>query len=67
MVFQSVLPLIPLADKLALIDALADAGLKHIEVGAFVHPKAIPQMADIRQILETTHASKAFESMVAGT
>ncbi len=62
--FQSVLPLIPLADKLALIEALADAGLKHIEVGAFVHPKAIPQMADISQILEMTHTATTFESMV---
>ncbi|EPJ55908.1 MAG: hypothetical protein OFPI_02080 [Osedax symbiont Rs2] len=49
--FQSVVPIIPVADKVAIIRALSQAGLKHIEVGAFVHPKAIPQMADINQLL----------------
>ncbi|WP_288345885.1 hydroxymethylglutaryl-CoA lyase [Pseudoalteromonas gelatinilytica] len=33
-------------DKVALINALADAGLKDIEAGAFVSPKWVPQMAD---------------------
>ena len=37
--------------KLALIDGLADAGLRHIEVGSFVHPKWIPQMADTSEVL----------------
>ncbi|MDO3383318.1 hydroxymethylglutaryl-CoA lyase [Gilvimarinus algae] len=37
---------IALADKLALIHALADAGLTRIEAGAFVNPKWVPQMAD---------------------
>ena len=34
------------ADKARLIGALASAGLKRIEVGSFVSPKWIPQMAD---------------------
>ncbi|WP_462175406.1 hydroxymethylglutaryl-CoA lyase [Pseudoalteromonas gelatinilytica] len=33
-------------DKVALINGLADAGLKDIEAGAFVSPKWVPQMAD---------------------
>jgi hydroxymethylglutaryl-CoA lyase len=37
---------IPLADKLRLIESLADAGLKRIESGSFVSPKWVPQMAD---------------------
>ena len=37
---------IPLAEKLALIERLAQSGLREIEVGAFVSPKAVPQMAD---------------------
>lgn len=32
-------------DKLALIDGLADAGLRAIEAGSFVNPKWVPQMA----------------------
>jgi hydroxymethylglutaryl-CoA lyase len=32
--------------KLQLLNAVVDSGVKIIEVGAFVHPKAVPQMAD---------------------
>ncbi|MFP5304330.1 MAG: hydroxymethylglutaryl-CoA lyase, partial [Gammaproteobacteria bacterium] len=37
---------IPTEAKLALIERLADAGLRHIEATAFVSPKWVPQMAD---------------------
>ena len=39
------------ADKLELIERLGQAGLKRIEVGAFVSPKWVPQMADSAQLL----------------
>ncbi|NDV13776.1 hydroxymethylglutaryl-CoA lyase [Crenobacter caeni] len=42
---------VPLAVKLALIRRLADAGLSHIEAGAFVSPKWVPQMADSAAVL----------------
>lgn len=34
------------ADKIAFVDRLAAAGLRRIEVGAFVSPRWVPQMAD---------------------
>lgn len=34
------------ADKIALIEGLADAGLRYIETGSFVNPRWVPQMAD---------------------
>lgn len=34
------------ATKLALVDRLADAGLRRIEVASFAHPKKVPSMAD---------------------
>src|SRR5512140_1830936 len=37
---------IPTEAKIAYITALADAGLRVIEAGAFVSPKWVPQMAD---------------------
>ncbi|HKX57650.1 MAG TPA: hydroxymethylglutaryl-CoA lyase, partial [Xanthomonadales bacterium] len=37
--------------RLQLIGALLDAGMKHIEVGAFVSPKAVPAMAGADRIL----------------
>src|SRR5690554_8210003 len=33
------------ADKIALVNALAAAGLTRIETGAFVNPRWVPQMA----------------------
>jgi hydroxymethylglutaryl-CoA lyase len=37
--------------RLQLIDALLDAGMSHIEVGAFVSPKAVPAMAGADRLL----------------
>ena len=39
-------------DKVRLLDALSETGLKRIVVGSFVHPKWVPQMAKIDEILE---------------
>jgi len=43
--------LIPAADKIALIDALSDAGFRRIEATSFVSPKWVPQMADAAEVL----------------
>lgn len=43
--------IVPLDDKVALIEALADAGLTSIEAGSFVSPKWVPQMADTAEVL----------------
>ncbi|CAA2159026.1 3-hydroxy-3-isohexenylglutaryl-CoA/hydroxy-methylglutaryl-CoA lyase [Methylobacterium brachiatum] len=42
---------IPTAAKVALIEALADAGLTSIEAGSFVSPRWVPQMADTAAVL----------------
>jgi len=44
--------LMPTEAKKAWIKALADAGLKEIEVGSFVPPKLIPAMADTGEIVK---------------
>jgi hydroxymethylglutaryl-CoA lyase len=36
--------------KLELLDAIAEAGIREIEVGSFVNPKAVPQMADTEEV-----------------
>ena len=41
---------IALADKIALVDCLSRAGFSRIEVGSFVSPKWVPQMADSAQV-----------------
>jgi len=48
---QSVPQTMPTAAKLQWIDALAAAGLRHIQVGSFVSPRALPQMADCAEVV----------------
>ena len=48
---QSVKRVMATADKHRWIAALAQAGLREIEVGSFVSPKALPQMADCAQVV----------------
>jgi len=42
---------ISLADKISLVDALSDTGVKTIEFTSFVSPKWVPQMADAEQMI----------------
>lgn len=51
--FQFVKKLFPLAERKALIEALARTGLAEIQVASFVSPKAVPQMADSEQLFES--------------
>src|SRR5579884_2411991 len=46
---------IAVEDKIRLIDALSDTGLKRIVVGSFVSPKYTPQMARIEEIVTGFH------------
>ena len=48
---QSVSATMPLAHKLAWIDALAAAGLREIEVGSFVPAQLLPQLADTAEVV----------------
>jgi len=48
---QSVARTMATAAKLRWIDALAAAGLDHIQVGSFVSPRALPQMADCADVV----------------
>ena len=48
---QSVNATMPTAHKLAWIDALAEAGLREIEVGSFVPATLLPQMADVADVV----------------
>ena len=56
--FQAVKPFIPTHTKIAVVEALMEAKYRRLEVGAFVSPKAIPQMADTAKI----HAVFAMKS-----
>ena len=50
---------IPVGRKVALIDMLSRSGLRDIEVGSFVSPKWVPQMADTAQVMAQLTPSQA--------
>jgi hydroxymethylglutaryl-CoA lyase len=49
--------------KKQLIDKLVAAGLQHIEATSFVHPKAVPQMADADEVMKTAIAKHGVETV----
>lgn len=42
---------VPTEDKISLVNAISRAGVRRIEVGSFVSPRAVPQMADAAQVM----------------
>jgi hydroxymethylglutaryl-CoA lyase len=63
---QSIKQVMPLAAKLAWIDALVAAGVQEIEVGSFVSPKLLPQMADTGEVVRhaLTHKGLTVAALV---
>jgi len=57
---------VPTEVKIALIQALYDAGLRRMEIGSFVSPKAIPQMADTAAVLAFAKTLPGLVSIGAG-
>jgi hydroxymethylglutaryl-CoA lyase len=57
---------VSVADRIAFIEALVGAGLNPIEVGAFVSPKAIPQMVGSAEVLRgvSGHTGTEFHVLV---
>ncbi|MBA3328252.1 MAG: hydroxymethylglutaryl-CoA lyase [Solirubrobacterales bacterium] len=49
--FQNEPEVLPTADKVGLVDALARTGLRRIEVTSFVRADVVPQLADGREVL----------------
>jgi hydroxymethylglutaryl-CoA lyase len=56
---------IPPAQKIALIEALAETGLREIQVVSFVNPKRVPGMADADQVVAglTAHDGVAYTAL----
>lgn len=47
---QSEPEVVPTAAKIALVDLLGQAGVRHIEMTSFVNPKWVPQLADAAEV-----------------
>jgi hydroxymethylglutaryl-CoA lyase len=61
---QSIGPFVPTATKIAILRALHEAGVRRMEIGSFVSPKAVPQMADTAEVLKAALALPGLESTV---
>src|SRR5918995_2613032 len=59
---------VPTDGKIALIDALSATGLERIEAVSFVHPRAIPQMADADEVWSrvTRNPDVRYSALAAG-
>ena len=54
---QNEATLLTAAQKQDLIAGLVEAGLRHVEATSFVHPKAVPQLADADEVMAGVTAS----------
>lgn len=57
--------LLSVEQKLELLDAIAAAGVREIEVGSFVNPKAVPPMADSEEVFRrmTRHPGVTYRAL----
>lgn len=62
--FQDEPRLVATDDKLAVAQALADAGLREIEVTSFVHPKYVPQLADADVLVPRLPKAARYSALV---
>ena len=51
--------LFSLEEKLHLFRLMQNAGVKRIQVGSFVHPRIVPQMADTDELIRTLGKQEA--------
>ncbi len=56
--FQGLPTFIPTETKVAYLSSLVRAGFRRIDFGSFVSPKAIPQMADTREVFQALPATE---------
>src|SRR5882757_1307418 len=62
--FQSIATAIPAQTKISIIEELCAAGLRRIEIGSFVSRSAVPQFADIVEVLQSTQSLPGFDPQV---
>ena len=58
-------PVIPTSKKVAYLNALLKVGFHTIDFGSFVSPKAIPQMADTREVIQLIDVAGSATKLLA--
>jgi hydroxymethylglutaryl-CoA lyase len=62
---QGITDFIPTEKKIAYINALLDVGFDTLDFGSFVSPRAIPQLRDTEEVLESLDLSKTNTKLLA--
>lgn len=62
---QGWLDFIPTEKKIAYLDALLEVGFDSLDFGSFVSTKAIPQMADTKQVITEINPGKSLTRLLA--
>jgi hydroxymethylglutaryl-CoA lyase len=62
--FQAIHPIIPTNAKVEMIRGLHAAGIRRMEISAFVSKTAVPQLADAEQVLEAAGHLPAMDAQV---
>ncbi|GAA0600386.1 hydroxymethylglutaryl-CoA lyase [Craurococcus roseus] len=62
--FQPIGPFIPTEEKVAFVEDAHAAGLRRIEIGSFVNPKAVPQLRDTGEVLRRTARLDGLDAQV---
>ena len=57
---------VPTATKLAWVRSLMASGVDIVQVGSFVHPEKVPQMADTDELFRELTAGKSGSSLLSG-
>ena len=67
--FQGLKRVIPAQQKISYIHRLVGAGFRHIDLGSFVSPKAVPQMADSDEVVRAFKDLRGIEriAIIANT
>jgi hydroxymethylglutaryl-CoA lyase len=57
---------VPTAQKIAWIEGIADSGIDIVQVGSFVHPEKVPQMADTDDLFVEMGKRKDLKTVLSG-
>ncbi len=65
--FQMEKAIIPTEDKIRIIDRLSESGISKIQFTAFMHPKAVPNMADAERLCREIRRAPgvAYQALIA--
>lgn len=62
---QGIRPFIPTKEKVSYLQMLVECGFHTLDIGSFVSPKAIPQMADTAEVLSLIDLSRTATKLLA--